>query len=71
MRNAPVAPTRESSRITDCGDVDAELLGGVQIEVGLGLAALDMLAAAVDVLAEGVGEAEVGEMAADPPRRAR
>ena len=43
----------------------------MEVEVGRGLAARDMLAAAVDMLAERIGEAEMVEMAAKPARRAR
>ena len=38
----------------------------MEIEVGRGLAALDMLAAAVDVVAERIGQPEMGEMVRDP-----
>ena len=43
----------------------------MEIEVGRGFAASYMLPAAVDVVAERVGEAEVGEMGPDPFGRAR
>src|SRR5205085_5508309 len=48
-----------------------ELARGMEIKVGRGLAAADMLAAAVNVTAKGVGEAEMSEMAGEPPGRAR
>ena len=56
--SAPVAPTSESSMIAQSA-IDAELVGGIEIEVGRRLAALDMLVAAVDVVAERIGQAEM------------
>src|SRR3954470_21174831 len=52
-------------------DRDSELARGMEIEVGLGLAPLDMLAAAVDMTSERLGEAEMIEMATKPAHRAR
>src|SRR4051794_626602 len=52
-------------------DRNAEPIGREQIQIGLGFAALDMLAAAVDMLPERLGEAEVGEMGMEPASRAR
>jgi hypothetical protein len=43
----------------------------MQIEVRRWLTPSDMLAAAIDVGAEGIGEAKVGQMAAQPAGRAR
>ena len=68
---APVAPTFESSMITQRSIVGAELDGGVKVEIGRGLAPLDMLPAAVDVRLEQRAKAEVIEMCPHPPRRAR
>ena len=48
--------------ITLSVDRHPELPRGIEIEVGLRLAALDMLAAAVDVIAECVRQAEMVEM---------
>src|SRR4051812_11686284 len=53
------------------GDVDAHLAGGEEIEVRRRFPALDMLAAAVQVIAERAGEPKIIEMRADPARRAR
>src|SRR5688500_2474354 len=52
-------------------DRHAELRRSVEIEVRRRLAALDMLGAAVEVVAESFAEAEVVEMGRDPPHRAR
>src|SRR5690349_15211886 len=52
-------------------DRNSELPSGVKIEVRGGLAAFDMIAAAVDVIAESIGEAEVAEMRPNPLDRAR
>src|SRR4051812_50140642 len=52
-------------------DRDSELARGMEIEVGRGLAPLDMFAAAVDMTSERLGEAEMIEMATEPPHGAR
>ena len=47
-------------------DVDPELVGGVEIDVGMGLEARHMLARAIDVRIEPRAQAEVVEMAGQP-----
>ena len=67
-------PFRPDLRILDhhaIFDSDAELSRGEQIEVGLRLAACHMLAPAVDMVVECIGQAEMVEVGAQPARRAR
>ena len=50
---------------------NVELTGSVEIDVRCRLAALDMLAAAVDMVTECAGESEMAQVRPDPPCRAR
>ena len=65
---------RSDSQILDDRAIlyrDAELPRRMEIQVRRGLAPLDMLAAAVDMATESVGEADMLEVPANPARRAR
>src|SRR4051812_6926187 len=51
-------------------NIGAELACRIQVQIGLGLAALDVLAPAIHMRAKRVVEAEMFEMAAQPAGRA-